>query len=150
MWICFRRRANFDYDCTVILKTNTVRAANAHAIKEIASNAAAKVDSAKFGDEFGDLFSVVGAKAVQLDKRRVPSCNFFSDDLDGVVDGSYHAVLSPHSLDYVAIDDFERQKVSPWNQQASLDSCLSRRSDWTDFASPRSNASFNRWFNSAS
>ena len=64
--------------------------------------------------------------------------------------GSYHAVFSPHSVAYVAMDDLERQKVSPWNQQASLGSCLSRRSDWTDFASPRLKASFNRWFNSAS
>jgi|SRR6266536_562530 len=94
MWICFRRRANFDYDFTVVLKTNTVRAANARAIKEIASNAAAKMGSAKLGDEFGNLFSVVGAKAVQHNERRVPSLDFVSDCLNSVEGGPSHFALA--------------------------------------------------------
>jgi hypothetical protein len=94
VWIRFRRRANLDDDFTTVFQPNTMCAANARAIKEIASNAAAKVGSAKLGDEFGDLFSVVGAKAVQLDKRGVPSLDFVSDYLNSVEGGPYHVALA--------------------------------------------------------
>jgi hypothetical protein len=60
--------------------------ADTRAIEEIAVNVAAKMGLAKLIDDCGNAFGIAGTKAVELDERRVPTFNFFSDDLDRVVD----------------------------------------------------------------
>jgi hypothetical protein len=68
-----------------------MRAPNARTVEEIAADAAVKVSLAKLIHHACNLLGVVGAKAIQLDERRIPGFNLFSDDLNWVLAGFHGA-----------------------------------------------------------